>query len=174
MATRPRRPVASWALAASAAVVAVSLTASCGSDASPSDRTDTTVTTDTPRAEKTGTGERRTDLDPLTKRFAALGTPTSATWCSGTLGDDDVPGPSSYWIDAVVTLDPDTIGSLISTHAAAPTDTRPDIVPELGDDLPAGELLRSPQLDSAFSTSFSTQAWISRESAQVVLTAKGQ
>lgn len=168
MATRPRT------LVIATVISMATLTVACSSDSSPSDRTDRTVTTDAPRAEKTGTGERRDDLLPLLTRFAALGEPTAATWYSGTLGDDDVPGPSSYWIDAVVTLPPDAADTLISTYAAEPTDTRPETVPELEGDVPSGELFRSPQLDSAFSTKFSTQVWVDRESGQVVLTAKGQ
>ncbi len=48
----------------------------------------------------------RTDLEPLTKRFSALGGPVSATWMSGTMGDARVPGPSTYWLDAIVELAP--------------------------------------------------------------------
>jgi hypothetical protein len=35
------------------------------------------------------TGDVRSELAPLTKRFTALGTPVSATWMSGTLGGSD-------------------------------------------------------------------------------------
>ena len=49
-------------------------------------------------------GGLRTDSDPLTKRYAVLGTPRGVTWVSGTVGDERVPGPSTYWIDAVVVL----------------------------------------------------------------------
>jgi hypothetical protein len=157
-----------------AAIAATTMvTASCSNSPSSSDQSSST-TRNSSHVEKNGSGERGADLEPLVKRFAALGAPISATWYSGTLGDDDVPGPTSYWIDAVVVLEPAATDSLISKYSAVPTDTRPETVPDLTGDLPSGELLRSPALDAEFSTTFSTQVWISRESGQVVLTARGQ
>lgn len=58
--------------------------------------------TPTSRAQKSGDGVLGADIEPLTKRFAELGTPVKVHWKSGTLGSDAAPGPSSYWIDAVV------------------------------------------------------------------------
>jgi hypothetical protein len=71
------------------------LLAGCGDD----DEGDP-VTPRTEAAEKSGSGELRHDPEPLTARWPAL-----AAWMSGTYGDDRVPGPSRYWIDAVATLD---------------------------------------------------------------------
>ncbi|MCL2490908.1 MAG: hypothetical protein FWF36_09375, partial [Propionibacteriaceae bacterium] len=56
------------------------------------------------RCKKHTRGQRRTDLEPLTKRFPLLGSPVAAIWYSGQMGDDSIPGPTTYWIDAVVTL----------------------------------------------------------------------
>lgn len=54
-------------------------------------------------ARKEGSGEIRTDLTPLIERFPALEDAQSARWLSGTYGGI-APGPSTYWIDAVVDL----------------------------------------------------------------------
>jgi len=64
-------------------------------------------------AEKSGTGERRNDVEPLVRRFPLLGQPVAAVWYSGTMGSDDAPGPSTYWIDAVVTVDADTAHQIV-------------------------------------------------------------
>ena len=78
---------------------------------------------------KDGTGSVRHDLEPLTKRFSALATPISATWMSGTLSGDS-PGPSTYWIDGVVTLRPEVAQSLRALGAAAAPDS-PDVPPQV-------------------------------------------
>ncbi|MGH3924653.1 MAG: hypothetical protein ACRDTT_17630, partial [Pseudonocardiaceae bacterium] len=56
-------------------------------------------------AQKSGSGELRTDEEPLTKRFSVLEAPLEVRWMSGTYGSSRNPGPSTYWIDAVITLD---------------------------------------------------------------------
>ena len=75
-----------------------------------------------PPAEKNGSDELRTDLEPLTSRSDAIGSPSSARWMSGTTGDDRVPGPSTYRIDAVISLDATTTESLRTEFGAEPTD----------------------------------------------------
>lgn len=102
-------------------------------------------------AVKSGSGEVRHDLKPLTDRFALFGPATTATWMSGTLGDDRVPGPSSYWIDAVVTLPETDFEALrAQTDAQTTTDT-PSVEQDLEAALPSGPFLRSDALDEAFS-----------------------
>lgn len=126
-------------------------------------------------AGKNGAGKRRHDLDPLTKRFSALGSPGSASWMSGTVGDSGVPGPSTYWIDAVVTLAPRAARSLRATYAASATNGSPDVVDTLRDELPQGELLTSKQLDAALSQGrFTALGYLDVKANQLVLTAKGQ
>ena len=98
-------------------------------------------------AEKNGTGVERTDLEPLTSRFAAIGTPVSAIWMSGTTGDDRIPGPSTYWIDAIVTLDPATATALRADSGAVATDDVPEVVDGLVEHLPSGPWLTSDALD---------------------------
>jgi len=80
-------------------------------------------------AEKSGTGETRTDLEPLTKRFSALGDPVAATWISGTMGSSDVPGPSTYWIDAVVEVTPAQADELRRDYAPKPPTPHPTSSP---------------------------------------------
>lgn len=98
-----------------------------------------------------GSGEMRHDLEPLTDRFPPLLTATDATWMSGTLGDERVPGPSTYWIDAVITLDDSDYTALRSETDAQSTTETPALDPGLEDELPDGPFLRSDALDELFS-----------------------
>lgn len=67
-------------------------------------------------------GQLRTDLEPLTKRFPALDTPEQVRWLSGTYGDGRAPGPSTYWIDAVITLSQNKTDELKTFHTSAGLD----------------------------------------------------
>ncbi len=121
---------------------------------------------------KQGTGEVRHDLGPLTSRFSALGTPVSATWLSGTLAGE-APGPSTYWIDAVVHVQPDVAAEL-RAKATGPAPERPDVVEPLRALQPDG-LLVGPQLDAAFAQGrFRATAHIAKDADVVVLTALGE
>lgn len=122
---------------------------------------------------KDGTGEVRHDLEPLTKRFSALGTPLSATWMSGTL-TSDTPGPSTYWIDAVMTLDPEVAQGLREVASAAATDA-PGVPRPVKTAIPAGNLLRGPALDAKFAQGqFRAQVYLVEGSDTVVIAALGQ
>ena len=92
-------------------------------------------------AVKNAPGAVRHDLPPLTSRFPLLGEPTGSTWFAGTVGSDRAPGPSTYWIDAVVEVPSSTVASLLAEHSPVPAVTAPDEVPELASEVPAGELL---------------------------------
>jgi hypothetical protein len=157
-------------MAASAALLTLAATAACSTDPTPpTDRTRSTVSS----ATKTGTGDVRTDLDPLTKRFDALGRPVSATWMSGTLGGD-APGPSTYWIDAVVKVTPETAATLRATSPEPTTET-PAVEDGVRSALPTGQLLRSTALDALFAQgSFRAKAYLAADSDTVVLVALGQ
>lgn len=163
MTTRP-------AVAACAALLSLAVVGGCSTDpTTPTDRTRSTVSS----ATKTGTGDVRTDLDPLTKRFSALGTPVSATWMSGTLGGS-APGPSTYWIDAVVRVTPETAATLRAASPEPTTET-PDVEDGVRPALPSGQLLRSTSLDALFAEgSFRAKAYLSADSDTVVLVALGQ
>lgn len=174
--TAPRRWAGLAAGGASAALLAWSLIA-CTSEATEGE---TTVIEDDgdagtlPSAEKHGTGAERTDLEPLTSRFAAIGDPTSAIWMSGTTGDDRAPGPSTYWIDAIITLDPTTADTLRSDFGAVGTDDVPDVVDGLVDQLPAGPWLTSAALDrETDGGGLGGRAYIAANSDQVVIVKVG-
>lgn len=67
----------------------------------------------------------------------------------GTLGD--APGPTTYWIDAVIEVQPAVADELRATYAPEAASTPPDVVSGIQDKLPAGTLLSSDALDSAVS-----------------------
>jgi hypothetical protein len=71
-----------------------------------------------PAADPLERAEVRTDPAPITSRFPALGAPLAVTWIGGTLGDDRVPGPSRFFLEAVVALAPADVERLRATHAA--------------------------------------------------------
>ncbi|MGV0913435.1 hypothetical protein ABQF31_03515 [Mycobacterium syngnathidarum] len=97
----------------------------------------------------------RHDLEPLTKRFPEIGNPISADWMGGTLGAQSdsraaVPGPSVYWIEAIIELEPATADGLRSKYAPAATSEQPNLK-NLQTGLPAGPYLTSSALDTALS-----------------------
>lgn len=98
----------------------------------------------------------RHDLAPLTNRFPAIGKPISAAWMSGTVGVQSdsrvtVPGPSVYWIEAIIKLEPTTADTLRLKYAPAATGQGPSLNKSLQPDVPAGTFLTSPAIDSALS-----------------------
>lgn len=128
-----------------------------------------------PTAQKTGTAQIRHDFEPLTKRFLGLGAPVSATWMSGTFGDPRVPGPSTYWIDAVVQLRPEQATDLRAQFAVRDDGRRPDVALELRRALPTGALLTGADLDRAWSSSgWAATVYIAEGSPTVVVTARGE
>ncbi len=156
------------ALAAALAVVVLA-PAACSDDSNSNDSNGGSVTAP---IDKTGTNERRTDLAPLTDRFATIGQPTDAVWMSGTLGSD-APGPTTYWIDAVITLEPSVAAALRDEHDPQPTDASTDVVADLVDDVPAN-LSRSDSLDRALSTNgFTSTAFLAVDTDVVVIVARG-
>jgi hypothetical protein len=129
-------------------------------------------------AQKNGTGELRSELEPLLKRFPLLGRPVGAKWMSGTMGDARVPGPSTYWIDAVVQLQGEHAAWLRKQYAVlpAPAGAAPDVVaglrPQL-QQLPQGAWESSAALDAALSQQgFVAKALLSGD--QLVLVALGE
>lgn len=123
-----------------------------------------------PPAEKSGSSEIRTDLAPLTSRFPDLGSAESAVWMSGTMGSDRVPGPSTYWIDAVITLPPAEHTSLAELGLLAADSLPEGFSPELTDSIPASELRTSPELDEALShPGFWSEVLLVNDGATLVL-----
>lgn len=107
-------------------------------------------------ATATASNQTRHDLEPLTKRFPAIGNPTAATWMSGTIGAQSdsrvtVPGPSVYWIEAIIELEPATADTLRSKYAPTAAGKTPNLNDGLRAEVPAGTFLTSPAMDSALS-----------------------
>lgn len=126
-------------------------------------------------APKSGDGVERHDVEPLTTRIPALSGIQEATWFSGTLGGDDVPGPSLYWIDAVVTLSAGEADELRQTLDLATASSAPDVVPELWEHLPVGDLLAGARLDELFSAGgWRTTAYLSATGDELVLVIVGE
>lgn len=114
--------------------------------------------------------EIRSDAGPLTTRFPALGTPAAVTWVTWKSASGGVPGPTTYWIDAVVTLTPQTTAALIAEHRPAPNGKTPSVRNELDAAVPPGPFLTGAALDAAFSTSgWASAAHLDRERNQLVL-----
>lgn len=126
-------------------------------------------------AERSGTGELRHDLKPLTDRLPPLADAAEATWMSGTLGDDRAPGPSTYWIDAVVTLDDTDFADLRAEADAQATTEAPTVDPGLDDDVPDGPYLRSDALDELFSPDgYETNVFLDDATHTVIVTSRFQ
>ncbi|WP_280833025.1 hypothetical protein [Mycolicibacterium frederiksbergense] len=126
-------------------------------------------------AAKTTSNPVRHELEPLTKRFPALGSPVTASWVSGDMGDPQVPGPSLYWIDSIVELSPAVADDLKAKYRPVPTSAQPDVWETLRANLPAGGYLASDQLDSAFtSTKIKAKAFLAENAPVVIITATGE
>ncbi len=126
-------------------------------------------------AGKTTSNPVRHELEPLTKRFPALGSPVAASWVSGDMGDPEVPGPSLYWIDSIVELTPSTADDLKTKYRPIPTTNWPDVWESLHDLLPQSGYLSGPQLDAAFtSTKIKSKAFLAEDAPVVVITATGE
>lgn len=108
----------------------------------------------------------------MTKRFPAIGTPEAVTWVSWNSASSDVPGPTTYWIDAVVTLQPQTTTALVATFQPAADGTTPSVHDMLRSAVPPGPFLTGTALNTALSTSgWAANAYLDRERNQLVINA---
>lgn len=125
-------------------------------------------------AEKKGDMTLRSDAEPLVMRFPVLGTPSKVRWMSGTLGGGAAPGPTSYWIDAVIWVTPEVATTLRQAQPTA-TASLPDLVAGLGGQVPSGSYLAGESLNSLFrSSGWWPEALLHSTDDVVVLSAKGQ
>ncbi|PRC41838.1 hypothetical protein C6A85_000000113570 [Mycobacterium sp. ITM-2017-0098] len=116
--------------------------------------------------------EIRSDTEPLTTRFPAIGTPDAVTWVTWNSASSDVPGPTTYWIDAVVTLPPQTTTALVTTFQPAADGKTPSVHDMLRSAVPPRPFLTGTALDAALSTSgWVASAYLDRERNQLVLSA---
>lgn len=83
-------------------------------------------------------GGERTDTATLARLFPGLPPMSAATWVTGRSGDDRVPGPSLYYLDAVITHAPGVV-----TDPTDPVATARPTLDGLDHLLPQGEM-RTP------------------------------
>jgi hypothetical protein len=102
-----------------------------------------------PPAPKNGTGEIRQDLAPLTTRFPLLDGVKAALWISGTTGSSTVPGPSTYWIDAIIDLPPGRSTQWRQEFKLTPAPNAPDLASPLDKQLPPPPYEASAALNAA-------------------------
>lgn len=143
----PRRRGTALRATAAALLLAVGVfTAGCApaTPASPAARQATA-----PAAEKSGDMQVRHDAEPLTDRWPVLEGLESTSWSSGTMGGR-APGPSTYWVDAVVVLSPAAYEQLRAT-ATEPVDA-PELVSPMREHVPAGPFFGGADADAAVST----------------------
>jgi hypothetical protein len=87
-------------------------------------------------------------LDPLVSRFPGLGHPVEVTWVSwdNSSGRLSAPGPATYWIDAIVDLEPQRADELRATTSNSGI---PSVRDALRPHLPPGPFLAGPELNTA-------------------------
>lgn len=122
------------------------------------------------------TTDVRTDRDPLAKRFPRLGAFTGVHWLGGTLGDDRAPGPSTYFIEAVVALPPGVGARLQSTYGLVPAADGPRPPPALVPFMPDGaSWSRSAALESGFGPpDWGAQVWVDTGRGLAYVSSKGR
>lgn len=114
----------------------------------------------------------RRDTEPLTKRFPAIGSPVAATWVTWNSASRGVPGPTTYWLDAVVTLPSQTTSALVTDLQPAAEGKTPAVAEVLRTAVPPGPFLTGMALNSALSTSgWATTAYLDPARNQLVLNA---
>ena len=115
----------------------------------------------------------RTDTQPLIEEFPALGSLGEVHWQGGRLGNDDVPGPSTYFIKAAITLAPAALSRLSSTYTFTPAPTEPQPPAELVPFLDGtGPWSSSAELDQELSTQgWPTQLHVRLDSGTAYLSA---
>ncbi|MFC0623127.1 hypothetical protein [Kribbella deserti] len=96
-----------------------------------------------------------------------------ASWQAGVLGDQRVPGPSSYWIDAIVTLQPETARTLRKSGVV--TTAVPAITAALRSALPSGPWQTGADLDRVVSgtSGYACRAYLAKDTDVIVLIAEG-
>ncbi|MCC2317925.1 hypothetical protein [Cellulomonas chengniuliangii] len=168
---KPRHSRAPGAVALLTVLCAV--LAACAPNPADPSSTRSTMPSESPT--KSGTGELRHDLEPLVSRIPALSAVEEATWLSGTLGDPGVPGPSLYWIDAVVVLPSEAADGMRASLDLEPAAQAPDAADGLDGALPEGDLLQGPALDEAFSAGeWRTTAYLEAQGNRLVLLVVGE
>ncbi|MFC9978981.1 hypothetical protein [Gordonia sp. NPDC127522] len=110
----------------------------------------------TPPLTKVVTAGPQRDERPVVRRFPILLGSVVEGWAAGTLGDDSsdrVPGPSTYWFDAVVHVGTERAAAWAGQYDADPVAPPESVAGAMRDLVPPGGYVGGPALDRAFSTS---------------------
>lgn len=94
-------------------------------------------------------GETRTDIAPLVKYFPVIGNPESAQWVTWNNASERAPGPTIYWIEAVIRLTPADADRLRNVYHPAPTAAGPELTSQVQQAVPPGRYVTGPELDRA-------------------------
>ncbi len=94
-------------------------------------------------------GDTRTDIAPLVKYFPAIGNPESAQWVTWNNASERAPGPTIYWIEAVIRLTPADADRLRNTYNPTPAAASPELKSQVRHAVPPGRYLSGPDLDRA-------------------------
>ena len=101
-----------------------------------------------------------------------IGVPEQVSWVTWNSASRGVPGPTTYWIDAVITLAPQTTSTLLRDVAPAAQGRVPSVQDALRPAVPPGPFLSGTALNEALSTSgWSSVAYLDDERNQLVLSA---
>lgn len=115
--------------------------------------------------------EMRTDIEPLVGRVPSLGSDFTAQWFSNTTFDQRAPGPSTYWINALVTP-AEGVEDLIDGEPLSPS--TPDVREQLVEILPECDWQSSTVIDRAWGPlDWDTNVWFCQERDQLVITMVG-
>lgn len=115
--------------------------------------------------------ELRTDIEPIVGRVPTLGSDFTAQWFSNTTYNQRAPGPSTYWINALVTP-ADGVEALIDDQPLSPGD--PDVREQLAELLPECGWEYSEEIDRAWGPiDWDTHVWFCQDSDQLVITMVG-
>ncbi len=94
-------------------------------------------------------GDTRTDTAPLVKYFPAIGAAESAQWVTWNNASGRAPGPTIYWIEAVITLTPADADRLRNAYKPAPAPALPELESQIQQAVPPGRYTSGPELDRA-------------------------
>ncbi|PXX69389.1 hypothetical protein DFR70_1021078 [Nocardia tenerifensis] len=90
----------------------------------------------------------RSDPETLIKYFPLIGHPASVSWIAWD-NSAGAPGPTIYWVDAVVELEPDTAARLRSRYAPTESVAAPVLKEGLRQAVPSGAYVTGPEFDAA-------------------------
>ncbi|MFC9996374.1 hypothetical protein [Nocardia sp. NPDC127526] len=103
----------------------------------------------TPAAGTSAAEDPRSDPEPLRQYFPIIGAPVAVSWLGRDNSGGRAPGPSIYWIDAVVELQPDTAAALRTRYAPSESASPPDLPEVLRNRVPAGTYVTGTEFDAA-------------------------